>query len=374
MSLLSLPRELLYLIFHSLSVDQVDKLARCSRGLYQLLTKEEYWCARAHMEGAHRRWGQLTPTTSWYELYHAYPTRVSVDQTDPSSIEEYREHYPGFILQHHNVAWAISGDLYLIDYYGVPQCNLTARGIRIRQEEDGSYAIIHSKGPYPDCGGGGSWIIYINEANELWIFIHYQVQKGEKVCHHLLARDVRTAGFNDDSAILFVVTLSEEFLFYRHRWTIEEEPSCGLYCCAEKTCNTEPIETDRFRRMHCPEGMTPVQVIGFRNRDYPACFIRTANNRCYYYDGMGSCEFVHEAEMLYPHAHGIIFYHSEFGWGYQHNEIGWNIERGFYPKLEEELILVQGVHFCHYRGHLFAAANLVNARARETSTLAIRYK
>lgn len=374
MSLLSLPRELLYLVFHSLSVDQVDKLTQCTPYLNQLLTSEEYWYARASFDGANRRWSQLAQVTrvSWSHLYHTYLARVDITaRKNRSSAGSCWSRYLSFVFQQDSVAWDITGDLFVVDYDGCPELNLSARGIRVRQESDGSFAIIYSK-PYPDCGGEGSEIIYINEENELWMFVHYRIPYGEKVCHHLLAMDVRAAGsVNSDTCIIFVVTLTGEFLVYEEHWSwrLCDTPR-KLFCCKEDVCNRAPIERSYFDEMLCPEDRTIVQIIGLQSR---SCYIRTSNNQCYYYNGK-LWEFVHEAEMIYSHSDGIIFYHSELGWGYHFPEI-WNKQCGFYPKLEEEVILIQGRHFCHYRDSLCGAADLINARSqRRDDILAIRYK
>lgn len=190
MSLLSLPRELFYLVVHSLSIAQVHTLAYSNKQFHRLLTDEEYWHARALFEGVS---SSLTQLTSYYNLYREYLTRV-----DSSWMEEFIVKNVPFVLHYNSVAWTVTGDLFLVDYYGVPQCNLTARGIRIRRDENDAYAIINSKGPYPDCGGEGSWIMYINEENELWYFTHDWSASGERIMHTLLARDVRTAGYAPD--------------------------------------------------------------------------------------------------------------------------------------------------------------------------------
>lgn len=365
MSLISLPRELLYFVAHSLSIAQVHTLAYSNKQFHRLLINEEYWHARALFEGV---CSPLTQLTSYYNLYHGYLTRV-----DSSWTEEVLVKNVPFVSHYNSVAWTTNEEIFLVDYYGVPQCNLTARGIRIRRDENGAYAIIHSKGPYPDCGGEGSWIMYINEENELWYFAHYWFASGEHTMHTLLARDVRTAGYeNDHSYIsLFIVTLDGQLLFYRENWIHSRPSHKSIYCCNEEECNKTPINRERFQEVSYPGESPIVQIVYIDNNSL--YYFRDKASHCYRYERKrGNWTRIRDADMIYYDWNRMLSYHHESGWS--EHWLNWldSPVREHKFDLDVKLVLLHGLHFFLYEGYLFSPPDLIDLQYHEHDALAVR--
>lgn len=340
MPLLSLPRELLYLIAHTLTIAEVHYLAQCNVRLYQLLTKEEYWYDRALCHKVVSYWDQLKKFTSWRDLYRGATSK----QCFP--------HQESFVLCYNNIAWTVNNELYLLRDCGYPRCNLTEKGVHPRCDSDGHYAIVASRSNL-ERGRNISFIAYINSCNELWLFtcssvLHFDNGWTPEITRHILIyHNVQTAGGfvdgDEDGLIsLMIVTMEKNIFHYQKRlpYNFFRKASDSHEEVLLGTC-----EQWLFLRQSIVTNIVCIHS-GYIHVTY---YFHTEDFQVFHYNTRYSAvKKIGEFHKIY-HSNNtdtVLFYHRDQGWKIYD-------EGKFYPcniELDHDLITLKGMDFYYYDG------------------------